>query len=610
MGFGMAPDVYQPWWLETVQLAIYARLKPDMSLKQARAGLEIVVRRMDAGLPAERSKYARNISVSPVTGFERFAGGGGLLSLSIFFALLLMVVGLVLLIACANVAILLLARGSARRGETAVRLALGVSRPRLLQQFLAESVLLATLGTAFGLLLSRLTGILIAAIEPLLAGPIHLQLTPDWRLLLYSALLMAIATIVCGLFPAWQSWRVSITPNLARGQKSRLQSVLVVLQIATSVIILAAGFLFLHNLLRTNSISPGFDVRHTLHAEINLPPNQYRNPQRRVAYVQQALRQIGALPGIECAAAAKWTPFNGYEGYGVTLKFPDSGQQNSVFYVWNAVTPAYFRTMNVPIYSGSTFSETEQGVKHVVVNQAFVERYLAGRLRVGTVFEGVYDTMTTSRIIAVVGNTKTRTLGEEEQPQLYESFNETKDDNLSIKIEARSAISAALQIEPIKHALYRVEPLAGVKVQTVNASIGFAFLPSKLGAGALGALGVLGLLLTTVGIYAVVAYSVMQRRREIGIRIAVGATRADISWMVFRDAAQMTFIGLSVGLFAAFFITRPLAMFLVPGLKPTDPLTFGAVVAAMILTGMIAAFGPARHANRIDPNVALRYEQS
>ncbi len=610
LGFGLSPDIYQPRWLETTNLSIYARLKPAMSFREARAGLDTVAKRMDAELPADHWKYAQNITVAPISGYARFASEElpELLPIGIFFVVLLIVVGMVLLIACSNVAILLLARGSARRTEIATRLALGASRGRLLQQFLAESVLLAILGTGLGLLLSQCTASLAAGFELPLPVPIRLQVTLDWRLLVYSALLGALATMVCGLLPAWQSLKTAAIPDLRRAGKSRLRNTLVVAQIATSVIILTTGFLFVRNLSRANSISPGFDVRHTLRAQINLSPVRYRNVQQKATYLDSALRQLAVFPGIECVAAARLTPFNGNAVFGSTLKFPEAGQQVHALFKWNAVTPAYFRAMDIPLYLGSTFAPASDSQKVVIVNRTFVQRYLGGRQPVGTVFSWGEDEKTPSRVIGVVEGTKTMTIGEDQQPQLYEPLAQIDERSLDIQLVLRSAIPPPLQLAGVRRTLHGIDPTAAVEVETMYASIGLAFLPSQVGAFLLGSLGVLGALLATVGLYAVVAYSVVRRTREIGIRMAIGATRSNILQMVLQDAAQLTLLGSAIGLFMAVFITRPLAMFLVPGLKPTDPLSFGAVTIVMLLTGTVAASGPMRRAVTVDPNSALRYE--
>jgi predicted permease len=581
-----------------------------MSLAQARAGLDTVAKRMDAAMPADHWKYAQNISVSPIAGYGRFTSGEipELMPIGIFFVILLVIVGLVLLIACVNVAVLLLARASARRGEFAIRLAVGAGKGRLLQQFLVESLLFALLGAGFGLALSQLTATLLARIELPFPIPIHLQVTPDWRVLLYSALLTTAATLICGLLPAWQSLRASIAPDLPRERKSRVQSTLVIVQIATSVIVLTTGFLFLRNLLSANAISPGFDVHHTLRAEVNLPPQNYGKPRQKVNYVNEALRELAALPGIEYVAAARLTPFNGNATFGVRLKFPDNRQETHANFKWNAVTPSFFRAMDIPILGGRTFSTADRGEKVVVVNRTFVERYLGSRQPIGTLFSWIPDEKTQYRIIGVVEGTKTTTIGEDPQPQLYEPLSQIDNDSLEIQFVMRSAIPSALQLNPVRRTLHRIEPMAGAEVETMYSSIGLAFLPSQIGAALLGSIGVLGLLLATVGLYGVVAYSVVQRTREIGIRIAIGATRSVISRMVIRDAARLILAGSAIGLFAALFLTKPLAMFLVPGLKPDDPLSFGAVVFAMLLTGALAAWGPAGRAMAVDPNIALRYE--
>jgi hypothetical protein len=275
---------------------------------------------------------------------------------------------------------------------------------------------------------------------------------------------------------------------------------------------------------------------------------------------------------------------------------------------WNAVTPAYFRAMDIPLYLGSTFAPASDSQKVVIVNRTFVQRYLGGRQPVGTVFSWGEDEKTPSRVIGVVEGTKTMTIGEDQQPQLYEPLAQIDERSLDIQLVLRSAIPPPLQLAGVRRTLHGIDPTAAVEVETMYASIGLAFLPSQVGAFLLGSLGVLGALLATVGLYAVVAYSVVRRTREIGIRMAIGATRSNILQMVLQDAAQLTLLGSAIGLFMAVFITRPLAMFLVPGLKPTDPLSFGAVTIVMLLTGTVAASGPMRRAVTVDPNIALRYE--
>jgi predicted permease len=608
IGFGLSSDIYLPRWLDSTTLAIYARLKPGMSLRETRAGLETVAKRMDAEMPTRRGKYAEGISVAPIAGYAHFAGQPELMAVGIFFAVLLFIVGLVVLIACVNVAILLLARDSARRGETAIRLALGGSRGRLLQQFLTESMLLALLGTAFGVALSQMTATLLARIDLPLPVPIHLQITPDWRVLAYSALLATLATLVCGLLPAWQSMKLSITPDLARARKSGLRSALVIAQIAISVVVLTTGFLFVRNLVNANSISPGFDVRHTVRVDVNLPPQKYANGRHEADYVSEVLRELAVLPGIESVAAARLIPFTDSNTFGAPLTFPDNGQKTQVMFHWNAVTPEYFQAMGIPLLRGRSFFRADHGGKVAIVNRTFVERYLAGRPPIGTVFLWGAEGKTPYRIVGVAEDTKNITIGEDPQPQLYEPLAKIDNDRLRLQFVLRSAIPPVLQLAPVRRVLHGIDPMAGADVETMYSSIGLAFLPSQVGAVLLGSIGLLGLLLATVGLYAVMAYAVVRRTREIGIRMAIGASRTNVSRMVLGNVAVLTLTGSAIGLFIALFLTKPLAMFLVPGLKPSDPLSFGAVLLVMIVTGLLAAWGPVHRAMSIDPNSALRYE--
>jgi hypothetical protein len=264
--------------------------------------------------------------------------------------------------------------------------------------------------------------------------------------------------------------------------------------------------------------------------------------------------------------------------------------------------------MGIPIRQGRTFSDADAGGKTVVVNPTFVRRFLGGRQPIGTVFLWGLEGKTPYRIVGVAEGTKTLTIGEEQQPQLYEPLAQIVDDSLRIQFVMRSAIPPALQLSAVRGVLHRIEPMAGAEVETMFSSIGLAFVPSQVGAALLGSMGLLGLALAMTGLYGVMAYSVARRTREIGVRIALGATRRDISRMVLRESAGLTVGGCAAGLAIALFVTKPLAMFLAPGLKPADPLSFAAVALVMILTGLSAAVGPVRRAITVDPNAALREE--
>ncbi len=606
-GFGYAPDVYLPSYLRDTALAMYARLKPGMSRGEALAGLRTVAARLDAESPTF-FKYTDNVALSPIAGFARISGDEDVMTIGLFFAALLVVVGLVLLIACVNVAGLLLARASARRREIATRLAIGAGKGRLLQQLLIESLLLSILGAGCGLALAQGIATLLGHLRLPLPVPIRLHIEPDWRLAIYAAFLTIATTLTCGLLPALHALKESIVPNLQRERRMRLRRTLVIAQIATSLIVLTIGFLFLRNLSRSTAINPGFDIRNTLRAEVHLPPESYKDGARILRYVDQALAELRILPGVEAAGAARIVPFTDQTRLGGRITFPDTGEQRPVNFHWNAITSGFFATMGIPIRQGRDFTSADRGETRVaVVNRAFVDRYFGGRTPVGTVFSRT-GLGATYRVVGVVEGTKNVTIGEDDQPQLYEPLAQIANDRPRIQFVLKSAIPPAAQLEPVRDVLRRVEPAAGLEVATMYSSIGLAFLPSQIGAALMGSIGVLGLLLAAVGLYGTMLYSVTRRTREIGVRMAIGATRANISGMIVMDSAKLIGIGSLIGLSIAFFAVKPLTMFLVPGLQPTDPTSFMAVLLVLAATGLIASWGPVRRALSIDAASCLREE--
>jgi putative ABC transport system permease protein len=411
IGFGYSPDVFVPSYLDDTILAIYARLKPGMTIRGARAGVAGVAQRLDKEMPNPpgRGRYAEDIQVAAAGGFERIKTETEMQTVGVFFVMLLIVVGLVLLIACVNVASLLLARGSARRQELAIRLSLGAGRGRLVQQLLVETALLSLAGVAFGLVLREALASAVEELQLPVPIPIRLHLTLDWRVTLYAMLLASFATVACGLLPAFRSVRQSIAPSLRRESRMRLQRGLVVAQLALSLIVLTAGFLFLRNLWRSNAISPGFDVRHTIYADVNLPPHEYQDAARKRVYVAQALRELHALPGIQSEAAARVVPFTAGTRFGGGIKLLDTGKTVNTFYYWNAVSPDYFRAMGIPVDRGQTFQPGDAGgddaTRPVIVNRTFAERYLADRDPLGRMFRYGED-KTPFVVVGIVDGTK------------------------------------------------------------------------------------------------------------------------------------------------------------------------------------------------------------
>jgi len=607
IGYGYSPDVFVPQYIEGTILAAYARLKPGMTLGQLNAAMPALGQRLDREFPS-RYESNKELRATPVSGFARIQKEREALTVSLFFVILLAIVGLVLLIACVNVAGLLLARASTRRQEIAIRLALGASRGRLLQQLLAESLLLSLAGAALGFLFALGAAKAAAAIPLPVPVPIRLQIEPDWRVASYAALMAILSAIASGLMPAWQSLKESLSAGMQRERKLRIRRVLVIAQIAVSFIVLTTAALFLQNLVRTSSLSPGFDIRQTVRAEVYLPPGVYKDSRAINSYVSRALAQLRGIPGIEGAAAARIIPFTDSTNFETGLTFADNGGKQHTRFNWNAVTPDFFRVMDIALLKGRAFAAQDNGGSKVaIVNQEFVRRYLGSREPIGTTFLWQED-KTPYQIVGVVRGTKNMTIGEDARAQLYEPLAQIENDRPRIQFVTRSATPPAAQLTAVRQALRRAEPAAGLEVETMFSAIGFAFLPSQVGAVLMGSIGALALLLAIVGLYGVLAYSVARRTREIGIRIAIGASPGDVMGMMVREFARLLVTGIGIGLVLALFVTRPLSMFFVPGLSASDPATYAAVIAVLGATGMLAALGPVRRALGVDPLECLRYE--
>jgi predicted permease len=607
IGYGYSPDVFVPRYIENTILAAYARFKPGMTLGQVNAAMPALSERLERVFPS-RQQSQLQLRATPVSGMARIEKERQALTVSLFFVILLVIVGLVLIIACVNVAGLLLARASVRRQEIAIRLALGASRLRLLQQLLAESLLLSLAGAGLGFAFALGVAKAVASIPLPVPVPIRLQIEPDWRVASYAAILAVLSTVACGLMPAWQSLKESFAAGIHRERKLRMRRALVVAQIAVSFIVLTTAALFLQNLSRATALGPGFDIRRTIRAEVYLPPGVYKDGRTINPYVGRALEGLRAIPGIECAAAARIIPFTDATNFGVDLTFPDKGETRHAQFNWNAVTPDFFRAMDIPLLRGRAFvAEDNGGSKVAIVNDEFVRRYLGAREPIGTTFTWSPDG-TLYQIVGVVRGTKNLTIGEDARAQLYEPLAQIRNDRPRIQFVARSATPPAAQRKAVEQALRNAEPAAGLAVETMFSAIGFAFLPSQVGALLMGGIGALGLLLAVIGLYGVLAYSVTRRTREIGIRMAIGASARDVSAMVLREFARLLITGIAIGLTVAVFVTRPLSMFFVPGLSPSDPASFVSVVGVLGITGVLAALGPVRRALGVNPLECLRYE--
>jgi predicted permease len=615
LGFGYSPSLYLPVRTEEEPVTLISRRAQGVSHAITFEKLKSATAEIDRVHPNADFKTATNLSVEAVAGFDRLRGKS-LVPIVAFFAMLMVLVGLVLLVACTNVASLLLARSSSRQQELAIRLSLGAGRGRLIRQLLAESLLLALLGTACGLLLNIWLTTLISRVQLPLPVPILLMIEPDWRLLLYSAAVALVCAILSGLMPAFKSVRPDVHSALKLTERqvgySRwdLRRWLVAGQIAVSVLLLCSGGLFLRNLMKATAIHPGFDVDRLVWTSVRLVPDRYSDPDARRAFTSVLLDRLRSLPGVEALSVTRIVPFNDNETRGTAVRTDFDHNPVQIGFAANRVGLDYFRTMGIPMLSGREFLAPELSNKSnvVIVNDAFARRLFGQRNPVG---HSIYLwTPEPQLIIGVVANIKHFTLGEDTKLALYQPHTTEGEGrrSLSLQIMVRTGGQAKDLIRSINAAVAQLEPSAAVEVKPMRNAMGFALLPSQVGAALLGIMGLLGVLLAAVGLYGVLAYLVARRIREIGVRVALGATPGSILWMVLRQSVLMVASGAVIGLTVAAFAMKPLAMFLVPGLSSADPLTMLGVVSVLFAVACAASLGPAWRALRIDPMMALRYE--
>lgn len=584
------------------------RLKPGVTIEQARADFA----RISADLAREfaNTNEGKAAVLDPLWRAKNSATE----HLGPVLGVLMGVVALVLLIACANVANLLLARAVGRRREIAIRLSLGAGRTRLLRQMLTESLLLATTGGLGGLLLAYWTKNLFMYFAPAIEFPIVMPFEINTQVLLFTGAVALATGLVFGLAPAFQATRLDVVPALkdessgagggGRG-KSRLRSTLVVAQVSLSLILLISAGLFIQSLRNTQTINPGFD-RNLLLAGMDLFPNGY-TPDRGRVFHEQLLERVNALPGVEKATLARRLPL-GLEGTSSTTITVDGYQpapDESQFVYYNNVGPDYFAAMGIPVLSGRDFSTADRkGAPGVcAVNEAVARRYFNGEDPLGRTLKLGNEQLT---VIALVKDTKLRQFTERPQRQLWLSVGQFYRPEAMLHVRTAgdpAAITPAVQ--DVVRSLDPNLPVFGIRTMAKHLESGA--IVQKIGGTMLAVFGALALLLASVGLYGVIAYIFSQRTHELGIRVALGAGRRDIMRLVLAQGAWLAGIGLAIGL-AASAMLMPLMKSQLVGVEDRDPLTFAATALALAAVALAASYFPARRASRVDPIVALRYE--
>ncbi len=613
VGFGFMPDLFVP--TDPGEVMIYARLPEGTSRQAARARLEPLCQEMDRVYPDANHKWAKGVSVSGVGGVERLLHSGSGFSMTpvaAFFGMLMAVVGLVLAIACANVSSLLLARSFSRSQELAIRFALGGGRGRIVRQLLAESLLLAVCGTGGGLLLNLVLTRLISGIR-LPMQWIEFIIQPDWRLLAYSGAIAVAVTLAVGLTPALRGTRSGIAVALKEkegraGRRWSLRNALVVGQLAVSLVLLSGGLLFLRNLSYATSLNLGFDTGHTVWATFAERPESCP-PERFRTLTDAALERVRALPGVEAATLARGVAAAMPIWVSGDVRADISRHATRLAYNLNSVGVDYFRTMRIPILRGREFLATDRpGAPAVAILNENLARLLFGNADpVGhTILLRDNEEV---RIAGVARNSKYSLLWEEDALALYRPYAQnTINDAPLVSFLVRASGAPEPLVHAVNTTLTALDPVAGVETKTMRDALQPTLLPSRAGAVVFGAMSLLGMALASIGLYGVLLYAVSRRIREIGIRVALGATPSSILSMVAGESARLVAAGAAIGLALAVFAVRPLSMFLVPEVRATDPTNFLAVAGGLSLVAALATVAPTLQALQVDPSVALRNE--
>ena len=590
---------------------VVGRLKPGVSVETAGANLNTIAASLAAAYPDDNRGRGAMVQpladgvLSPNPAQRRQFGTAG--------AVLMVIVGLILLIACANVANLLLARAGARRQEIAMRVALGARRTRLVRQLLVESVLLGALGGAVGLLLAAWAGSALLMLRPPFLPDDALSLTMDWRVLGFAALITLGTSVLFGLVPALQSSRPDLTVELkdrssqpsGGGRRVTVRNALVVSQVALSMVALISGGLFLRSLGNARLIDPGFDAPKLAVlsfdlASRGLPLEAAADRQREI------LERARSFPMVERAALASTTPlFGGGFARSVFLEGQDVADPRAGRFAQIAIVgDGYFETVGIPVQRGRDFgiADAPDSPQVVIVNETMARQFWPDRDAVGQRFHFSGQQQPTE-VVGVARDSKYNFIGEDPQPFIYQPLRQVPQAAATVLLRSASPGAALGAVRSAVQQMEPTMPLTGVF--TMGAIIDQGLWAARLGATLLGVFGVLALALAAIGVYGVMAYSVSQRTREIGVRLALGATSGVVRWQVLRQGLTLAGIGVGGGVAIGVALSR-LVVGLLYDVSPYDPATLTLIPAILLAVAALAIYIPARRASRVDPVIALR----
>jgi putative ABC transport system permease protein len=599
--------VQQDWMKRDMRTAgaVIARLKPGVTLAAARADMSAVKEELIRQYPWTNAGH----TVTVKTLYENVVGDTRQSLLLMFGA-----VGFVLLIACANVANLLLARAAARRKEFAVRSALGASRLRLVRQMLTECVLLALLGGTCGLLLAWWGLDLFKAANP--SGIPRLEeLALDYRVLGFTLLVTLLTGILFGLAPARQIKTQGLNEMLKEGVKGtngggqgRLRGAFVVAEIALALVLLVGAGLLARSLARLLNSDFGFDARNVATLGLSLPSSRYAERERVGQFYQQLLERVAGLPGVEAVSISNEIP--GREtGWTNDIAIPGHPQikpGGEINVDWGIVSADYFKVMRIPVLRGRSFTarEVAEGSPVVIIDERLAREFWPNGDAVGQHL--LYDSPTPHEIVGVIKNVRNYGTGAESRIKIYTPLNRSKLNTATLSVRAggdTSGLAAVLEREI--HALDKDLPAS--ELGSVERSLAHEISARRVSTVLLGVFSAVALVLAAVGIYGVMAHTVAQRTHEIGVRMALGAQKGDVLRLVIGQGMRLALIGVSLGLLASYALTRVLSSLLY-GVSASDPLTFVSIALLLTLVALLACYIPARRATKVDPMIALRYE--
>lgn len=591
---------------------VFARLKPGVTAERAQAEMELIA----AGIAREHPETNEGWGVRVIPLRQLVSG-----MVAPALLVLLGAVGLLLLLACANVSNLLLSRAAGRQKEIAVRVALGAPRSRILRQLLTESVVISCAGGVLGLLIAGWCVSLVRGIIPDMLALMR-QMSIDWRVVAFTFTVSLATGLLFGAIPAFRLARPDANDVLKSSRSSlstrgvrRLRGALVVVEVALAVVLTVAAGLLTHSFVRLLSVNPGLRTSNVLTMQITLPAANYPDEAKRTEFFTELVRRVESVPGVRSAGGIHFLPFRSNFLNSRISVWPfqiegqpqaSRGQEPLVDY--RIVTPRYFETMGIEVKQGRAFGDRDRlGAPLVVmVNEAFVRKHLAGENPIGKRLHLPPSSASTHEIVGVAADAKLYALDWGTEPAVYVPHAQRANDVMSFVIHSEQdpgALAAAVRREV--QAIDREQPVADIR--TMQAVVSDSLILRRISVSLLGGFSFLALLLSTLGIYSLMSYAVSQRTQEIGLRIALGATPGRMLWRVVFGGLVTVFIGISLGMAGALGVSRILRGFLY-GISSTDPAVLIGVPFALAVVALLAAYIPARRIAGLDPSVALRYE--